>query len=105
FGPCGPAGDAPHHYNITVIATSVEPGQIKPGLTREELLQALRGKALAPATIVGHYVRGMYSSKPRALERRIDSRESSPHRAPWRLPAGAGPRPERTARRPAGSGS
>jgi Raf kinase inhibitor-like YbhB/YbcL family protein len=59
FGPCGPAGDAPHHYNITVIATSVEPGQIKPGLTREELLQALRGKALAPATIVGKYVRGM----------------------------------------------
>lgn len=59
FGPCGPAGDAPHHYIITVIATSVEPGQLRPGLTREELLQTLRGKALAPASVVGRYVRGM----------------------------------------------
>jgi Raf kinase inhibitor-like YbhB/YbcL family protein len=59
FGPCGPAGDAPHHYIITVIATSLEPGQLGPGLTREQLLQALRGKALGPATIVGKYVRGM----------------------------------------------
>jgi Raf kinase inhibitor-like YbhB/YbcL family protein len=59
FGPCGPAGDSPHHYVITLIATSLEPGQLKPGLTREELLQALRGKALAPATIVGKYVRGI----------------------------------------------
>jgi Raf kinase inhibitor-like YbhB/YbcL family protein len=59
FGPCGPAGDAPHHYIITLIATSVEPGQMAAGLTREELLQALRGKALAPASIVGKYVRGM----------------------------------------------
>jgi Raf kinase inhibitor-like YbhB/YbcL family protein len=59
FGPCGPSGDSPHHYIITLIATSLEPGQLKPGLTREELLQALRGKALAPATIVGKYVRGI----------------------------------------------
>jgi Raf kinase inhibitor-like YbhB/YbcL family protein len=59
FGPCGPSGDSPHHYIITLIATSLEPGQLKPGLTREELLQALRGKALAPATIVGRYVRGL----------------------------------------------
>jgi len=59
FGPCGPAGDSPHHYIITLIATSLMPGQLKPGLTREELLQALRGKALAPASIVGKYVRGL----------------------------------------------
>jgi Raf kinase inhibitor-like YbhB/YbcL family protein len=59
FGPCGPAGDAPHHYVITVIATSLEPGQLGAGLTREQLLQALRGKALGPASIVGKYVRGM----------------------------------------------
>lgn len=57
FGPCGPAGDAPHHYVITLIATSVERGTLAPGLTREELLAQLRGKALAPATIVGKYVR------------------------------------------------
>jgi Raf kinase inhibitor-like YbhB/YbcL family protein len=59
FGPCGPSTDSPHHYVITLIATSLEPGQLKPGLTREELLQVLRGKALAPASIVGRYVRGL----------------------------------------------
>ena len=59
FGPCGPSTDSPHHYVITLIATVLEPRQLKPGLTREELLQALRGKALAPASIVGKYVRGL----------------------------------------------
>lgn len=57
FGPCGPAADSPHHYVITLIATDIAPGQLPPGLTREELLQKLRGHALAPATIVGKYVR------------------------------------------------
>ncbi|MEA2977177.1 MAG: hypothetical protein QOF19_2697 [Alphaproteobacteria bacterium] len=57
FGPCGPAVDSPHHYVITVIATGIEPGKLAPGLTREELLQQLRGHALAPATIVGKYAR------------------------------------------------
>ena len=57
FGPCGPAGDAPHHYVITVIATDLEPGKLKPGLTREELLQQLRGHALAPASMVIKYAR------------------------------------------------
>ena len=50
---------SPHHYIITLIATSLEPGQLVPGLTREELLAKLRGKGLAPASIVGKYVRGM----------------------------------------------
>jgi hypothetical protein len=57
FGPCGPAGDAPHHYVITLIATDLEPGKLKPGLTREELLQQLRGHGLAPASMVMKYVR------------------------------------------------
>jgi Raf kinase inhibitor-like YbhB/YbcL family protein len=62
FGPCGPKGDAPHHYVFTLIATSLAPGELKPGLTRDELLATLRSKrgtALAPASIVGKYVRGM----------------------------------------------
>jgi Raf kinase inhibitor-like YbhB/YbcL family protein len=63
FGPCGPAEDSPHHYVITLIATDIEPGQLPPDLTREELLAKLRGRALAPATIVGKYVR------PAGLER------------------------------------
>lgn len=57
FGPCGPAGDAPHHYVITVIATDLAPGTLKPGLTRQQLLQQLRGHGLAPASIVMKYVR------------------------------------------------
>ena len=57
FGPCGSANDALHHYVITVIATEIEPGKLMPGLTYEELVQALRGHALAPASIVGRYTR------------------------------------------------
>ena len=57
FGPCGPSGHALHHYVITVIATPLEPDALKPGLTRDELLAALRGKSLAPASIVGRYTR------------------------------------------------
>ena len=58
FGPCPPAGDSPHHYNFTVIATDLEPDALPPGLMREELLEKLRGgHALAPATIVGKYTR------------------------------------------------
>jgi Raf kinase inhibitor-like YbhB/YbcL family protein len=57
FGPCGPSEDSPHHYAFTLIATDIEPGQLPPDLTREELLSKLRGRALAPATIVGKYVR------------------------------------------------
>jgi Raf kinase inhibitor-like YbhB/YbcL family protein len=58
FGPCGPAGHALHHYIITVMATDMEPGTLKPGLTRDDLLAALRsGHSLAPASIVGRYTR------------------------------------------------
>jgi Raf kinase inhibitor-like YbhB/YbcL family protein len=57
FGPCGAASDSPHHYIITLIATDIELGKLPAGLTREELLQQLRGHALAPASIVGKYAR------------------------------------------------
>ena len=57
FGPCGPAGHSLHHYIITIIATDIEPGKLKSGLTRDELLADLKGHALAPASIVGRYTR------------------------------------------------
>ncbi len=57
FGPCGPAGQALHHYHINVIATDLEAGALQPGLTRDELMQALRGHALGTAGIVGRYTR------------------------------------------------
>src|SRR5262249_20750367 len=57
FGPCGPAGHSLHHYVITVIATSIAPGTLKAGMTRDELIEALRGHALAPASIMGRFTR------------------------------------------------
>ena len=57
FGPCGPAAHSLHHYVITLIATDLAPGALKPGMSKDELLQSLRGHALAPASIVAKYKR------------------------------------------------
>jgi len=56
-GPCPPVGDVPHHYTITVYATKLEPGTLKPGLTRDELFAALKGNTLGAMSIVGRYGR------------------------------------------------
>jgi len=53
LGPCSPKGNAPQHYVMTIIATTVEPGELQPGLTKAELLKALEGgKALRAASLV-----------------------------------------------------
>ncbi|HEX6690531.1 MAG TPA: YbhB/YbcL family Raf kinase inhibitor-like protein [Burkholderiales bacterium] len=53
LGPCPPKGNAPQHYVMTLIATTVEPGELPAGLTRPELLKALEGgKALRAASLV-----------------------------------------------------
>jgi Raf kinase inhibitor-like YbhB/YbcL family protein len=53
LGPCSPKGNAPQHYVMTLIATTVEPGELPAGLTRPELLKALEGgKALRAASLV-----------------------------------------------------
>jgi phosphatidylethanolamine-binding protein (PEBP) family uncharacterized protein len=53
LGPCSPKGNAPQHYVMTMIATTLEPGELAPGLTRPELLKALEGgKALRAASLV-----------------------------------------------------
>lgn len=54
-GLCPPAGDGIHHYSFTVIATDLPVGGLKPGLTREELLEQLSGRSLVSQTIVGLY--------------------------------------------------
>src|SRR6185436_10353031 len=52
LGPCPPKGNAPQHYVMTIIATSLEPNELQPGLTRAELLKALEGgKALRAASL------------------------------------------------------
>lgn len=57
IGPCPPAGDAPHHYVFTVVATDLEPQMLKPGMTREEVYNAIKTHALGGASIIGKYAR------------------------------------------------
>ena len=54
-GPCPPAGDNPHHYNLTLIATDLAPGTLPEGLDRDGLLKALQGHALGGQSLVGLY--------------------------------------------------
>jgi Raf kinase inhibitor-like YbhB/YbcL family protein len=56
-GPCAPLGQGIHHYVINIIATDIPPGTLKPGLTRDELMQAIRGHALGTASIIARYQR------------------------------------------------
>ena len=53
LGPCPPRGNAPQHYVFTLIATSLEPEALPPGLDKAAVLDALKGgKALAAASSV-----------------------------------------------------
>jgi Raf kinase inhibitor-like YbhB/YbcL family protein len=52
FGPCTPPGP-PHHYTFTLIATDLEPTALQPGLTRDELIKALEGKAKSATGLIG----------------------------------------------------
>lgn len=56
FGPCPPRGNAPQHYAMTLIATTLEPTELSPGLTKSEVLKALEGgKTLRAASYVFRY--------------------------------------------------
>jgi Raf kinase inhibitor-like YbhB/YbcL family protein len=55
-GMCPPVGDVPHHYTLTVIATDLEP-TLPAGMTRDELMAALKGHALGGQSVVGRYGR------------------------------------------------
>jgi Raf kinase inhibitor-like YbhB/YbcL family protein len=57
IGPCPPAGDAPHHYVFTVVATDLDPGALKPAMTRDEVYAAIKGHALGGASVVGKFAR------------------------------------------------
>jgi len=61
-GPCTPAG-SPHHYTFVVVATDLDPKELPPGLTREELLAKIVPPAPTPshakgtAGIIGLFVK------------------------------------------------
>lgn len=57
IGPCPPVGDAPHHYVFTVVATELDPGALKPGMTRDEVYAAIKGHTLGGASVIGKYAR------------------------------------------------
>ena len=52
MGPCTPAG-APHHYTFTLIATDLEPAELPPGLTRDELFAKLTGHTKGATGLIG----------------------------------------------------
>ncbi len=54
YGPCPPPGSGAHHYVFTLIATDVAP-DLPVGLTRDELMAKLKGKALAAAGLIGRF--------------------------------------------------
>jgi len=54
FGPCTPPG-APHHYTFTLIATDLEPKQLKEGMTRDEVIKALDGHAKGATGLIGTF--------------------------------------------------
>lgn len=57
MGPCPPANTGKHHYVYTLIATDLEPGALRPGLTMQELLTQLEGHAKGASSIVLLYGR------------------------------------------------
>ena len=61
-GPCAPPGTSPHHYVFTLFATDLNPKDMSPGMTRDDLLATLGPPAPAPthvkaiSTLVGTFV-------------------------------------------------
>ncbi|HEY0798934.1 MAG TPA: YbhB/YbcL family Raf kinase inhibitor-like protein [Candidatus Baltobacteraceae bacterium] len=55
-GFCPPKGDAPHHYVMTIFALDLPP-TLTPGLTRDDLLAAMKHHVLRLASVVARYGR------------------------------------------------
>ena len=54
-GPCPPAGDKPHHYALTLIATDLPLGTLPQELDRGGLMELLKDHALGAQSLVGRY--------------------------------------------------
>jgi Raf kinase inhibitor-like YbhB/YbcL family protein len=55
FGPGTPPGTDWHHYTWTLIATDLDPKALQPGLTRDELADALKGHVKGSAGLVTRF--------------------------------------------------
>lgn len=56
-GMCPPPGTSPHHYVFKVVATDLDPKELPPGLTYEELQGRIKGHAKGATALVGIFVR------------------------------------------------
>ncbi|CAM3479517.1 Phosphatidylethanolamine-binding protein [Bordetella sputigena] len=57
YGPCPPMGDKPHHYIFQAYALDLEPGALKQGLKRDELIEEMRGHVLGYSSVMLRYGR------------------------------------------------
>ena len=55
-GPAPPKGHGVHHYHFRLYALSA-PLNVSSGLTKSELLTAMKGKILAQGELIGTYQR------------------------------------------------
>jgi Raf kinase inhibitor-like YbhB/YbcL family protein len=52
-GPCTPPNVTPHHYTFVLVATDFEPGELPPGLTRDEVIARIAPNSGAPVHAKG----------------------------------------------------
>jgi phosphatidylethanolamine-binding protein (PEBP) family uncharacterized protein len=55
-GMCTPAGSAAHHYIIKLVGSDLDPAELPPGLTLDELQARLKGHFIDSAVLVGTFV-------------------------------------------------
>jgi Raf kinase inhibitor-like YbhB/YbcL family protein len=56
-GPCTPAGTGYHHYTFTLIATDLDPKALQPGLTREQVFEAITGHTKSATGLIGLFTK------------------------------------------------
>ncbi len=56
-GACAEPGAKAHHFIFFVYALDIAPGKLKPGLTKAELMEQIKGHNIAEASLMGRYQR------------------------------------------------
>jgi Raf kinase inhibitor-like YbhB/YbcL family protein len=56
-GACAEPGAKAHHFIFFVYALDIAPGKLKPGLTKAEFVQEIKGHNIAEASLMGRYQR------------------------------------------------
>ena len=56
-GACAEPGAKAHHFIFFVYALDIPPGKLKPGLTKAEFVEQIKGHNIAEASLMGRYQR------------------------------------------------